>query len=414
MILDKKIFTVAIIIWFGCFSGTYIFFGLSIYPPLFMSLLGYLYIVLIYKKLPKYALFFLFIGFLYILLFLMSYLYHQEYIEMLTIEFRYILKAFFIPLGVSFFLLGFFKKYHLQKNEIAKSIVLVIILQAILVLFQLLDDTFRECFFSYLSLSGGWMNLVKMGHFRTVGLSGLSIYDTAIAYSLLFGITIYLINDKTKKYLVIWTFSFIVFFILILLSGRSGLVLFVNLTALILLNVNNKKSLYLLLLISVTIFSFTIGTYVDYEVLELFFRFAFEFFSNSNGSFESASTNDFLENHLLIPWNVNPIIGDGIWAQPSISRSIGYEYMTDSGYILSFISIGVTGVLLALIMTYKIISAYELVYFKQFKKNIINLILKVIISVLLFMIILKGPLFFSDKFMPVMIIVFMIHYYGSF
>jgi len=411
MLFNNKLIIIALIIWFGCFSGNYIIMGVGIYPPLFLSIFGYILIIK-NKKLPKYSLFFLNISWIYILLFSISYLYNQEYFNVFIIEIRYVVKAILIPLGTSLLLLHLFKKYNIQKNEIAFSVIIAISLQFILILLQLTNDSFREWFFSYLSLSDGWMHFVKIGHFRTVGLSGLSIYDTALAYTLLFGLTIYLTDNKYNS-LMIWTFGTAMFFIIILLSGRSGLTIFLVLLIFILLNINNKLKIYSSLFLVTIITFFIISVYVDYEKIELFFRFAFELFTNDSNSFESASTNDFLENHLFIPWDVNPYFGDGVIAQPSISIDIGYQYSTDSGYLLSFISLGIIGLLLSLIMTYKVINAYFISYFYHFKTTILNVFFKTFISILIILIFFKGIIFFSDKFMPVVILIFMVNHYLS-
>lgn len=404
-----NIFLIAFCLWFGFFAGNYVIFGVGFYPPLFLSILGYL----IYLKkmvIPRYAMVFFSIALSYILLFLMSHLYNGFSIEIFAIEFRYILKAFFIPIGVSLLSMHLFKKYSIKNEQISLIVFIIIFLQAILAVFQLTNISFREWFFSFLTLAEGWQYFVRIGHFRTIGLAGLSIYDTSIAYSLLFGLTVYLYKLQGYNYNFQWIVGWSAFFLLIILSGRTGLILFLLLTIFILINNLKKYSLLNFTIVSFVLFCLLIY-FIDYEYLSIFINFAFELFTNDSGRIESASTNDLLKNHLFLPLNVNPFFGDAIWAQPSLAKELNYIYKTDSGYILSFISMGIFGLLVSFFMTYIIFKGYKIAYFGHFKNTHINTIFKIIVFLFIIGIILKGPIFFSDKFMPVLIFVFMVQHY---
>lgn len=93
----------------------------------------------------------------------------------------------------------------------------------------------------------------------------------------------------------------------------------------------------------------------------------------------------------------------------AIANTFGYQYSTDSGYILSFISMGILVFLMSVYMTYIVFKGYS--YFIHFKNGFLSLFFKAIIFFLIIGIILKGPIFFSDKFMPVLIFVFMVQHY---
>jgi hypothetical protein len=404
-----RIFLIAIVLWLGLFSGNYTVVNTGIYPPLFISMLGY---IVAFKKmlLPKYAMFFIVVAFIYICLFLISNLYNGFELDLFLIEFRYVLKALLIPVGVSLVALFIFRKYYFDSYKISQIVFWIIFFQATLAVLQLSHSAFREWFFSFLQLAEGWQHFVNIGHFRTIGLAGLSIYDTSLAYSLLFGLTTYLYKKSGYINNIQWVLTFVIFFLLTILSGRTGLILILLLTFYILINRSNIITLFNFLILGSISFGL-LTYYINFDELLIFINFAFEFFNSDSGKLESASTNDLLENHLFLPFNVNPIFGDAMWAQPSISNTYRYEYSTDSGYILSFISLGITGFLMSLYMTYIVFKGYSYSYFVHFKNSYSSLFFKIIMFFLVIGMILKGPIFFSDKFMPVLIFVFMIHHY---
>jgi hypothetical protein len=401
-----KIWLIAIVLWLGLFSGNYIVVNTAIYPPLFIAMLGY---IVAFKKmlLPKYAIVFILVAFIYICLFLISNLYNGFELALFLIEFRYVLKALFIPVGVSLFALFMFKKYYFDSYKISQIVFWIIFFQGSLAILQLSNSVFRDWFFSFLQLAEGWQYFVNIGHFRTIGLAGLSIYDTSLAYSLLFGLTTYLYKKSGYINNIKWVFTFFIFMLLAVLSGRTGLIVLLLLTFYLLVN---KASIFTLLnFFIIGSVGFYLLTYcISLNDILVFLNFAFEFFNNN---FESASTNDLLENHLFLPFNVNPIFGDAMWAQPSIANTFGYQYSTDSGYILSFISMGILGFLMSVYMTYIVFKGYSYSYFIHFKNGFLSLFFKAIIFFLIIGIILKGPIFFSDKFMPVLIFVFMVQHY---
>ncbi|WP_187992542.1 hypothetical protein [Vibrio harveyi] len=405
---NSHILIIAIAIWFGCFSGSYYFGGINIYPPLILSFFGYLYVFFLLKKIPQYAVFFIAALSFYIFMFTLSYLFNFSYDHVYVLELRYILKAFLIPLGVSFFILALLSRWNIVPSQISSAIVLVGVLQLSLAILQLAVPSFRQSFFSMIQLAPSWNYFVEIGHFRTIGLAGLSIYDTSIAYSLLFGMTLFLLRENK---VILWVIGAVSFFILMLLSGRTGLIIYLCLMTLILVKTDVKFKLYLILAITIMLALVIASMYVEKKELELFFSFAFEFFNSSNGSYESDSTNDLIENHLFIPWNTNIFIGDHVWAQPSVSKEIGYSYSTDSGYILSYISMGIAGLISAIVLTIKVIDGYIVGYSDLFKKDYISIFYFFALCFLVFFIFLKGPIFFSDKFMPVLMIVFMTEYY---
>lgn len=238
-----RIFLIAIVLWLGLFSGNYIVVNTGIYPPLFISILGY---IVAFKKmlLPKYAMFFIVLAFVYICLFLISNLYNGFEPDLFLIEFRYVLKALLIPVGVSLVALFIFRKYHFYSYEISQIVFWIVFFQATLAVLQLSNSAFREWFFSFLQLAEGWQHFVNIGHFRTIGLAGLSIYDTSLAYSLLFGLTTYLYKKSGYINNIQWIFTLFIFMLLTVLSGRTGLIVFLLLTFYLLMN---KTSIFTLL-----------------------------------------------------------------------------------------------------------------------------------------------------------------------
>lgn len=412
MFLNRNHFFFAFIVWFGLFSGTYNISGFGFYPPLLMSLFGYFYYIFIKQKIPKYVVPLLLLFFFLFLLFITTTVVNDTFDEIFFIEFRYIIKSLFIPIGFSLAALQYIKKNNFNSIDISKTIVLVGIYQFSLVVIQLLNYEFRQWFFSLITLSKNWKFMAEMGHFRAVGLAGLSIYDTSIAYSLLFSCTISLIGKHTESNNIrLWTLGLVLYLVLIFLSGRTGLIIFSVIIFFILHNTYNKSKVYFYIFIILFIATIIVINLIDIEYLLGLFDFAFEFFNNKGGNFESESTNDFLENHLYIPWNTNFLIGDGFWAQPSVSNKYNYEYSTDSGFILLFISSGLFGLLFSIYITYRLIKLYFNSYIYQYNYNLINLIVKISLAILIILVVLKGPIYFSERFMSVMIFNIMIYNY---
>lgn len=408
--MQKKlsILTIAIVLWLGLFSGNYIVLNTAIYPPLFISMLGY---IIAFKKmiLPKYAIFFIVVAIIYTCLFLISNLYNGFEPYLFLIEFRYVLKALIIPVGVSLLSLFSFRKYHFDGYKISQIVFLIIFFQATLALIQLSSDAFREWFFLFVNLEKKWRYFVDIGHFRTIGLAGLSIYDTSLAYSLLFGLTIHLYKKSGYLNNLQWTFTLFIATLMVILSGRTGTVILLLLVFYLLINKHGVFTFVNFFIVGSIFFGLVVYYIISLDKTLVILNFAFEFFNNDK--FETESTNDLLENHLFIPLNVNPFFGDAIWAQPSIANTFGYQYSTDSGYILSFISMGIVGFLMSIYITYIVFKGYYYAYLVHFKNNYLSLFFKAILFFLVIGIILKGPIFFSDKFMPVLIFVFMVQHY---
>ncbi|WP_210550342.1 hypothetical protein [Aeromonas sp. SrichE-2G] len=392
MLTKKLLFN--IIVTFSLFSGSYIVAGVKIYPPLLFSVLGFIYYCffgklpsLIFLELKWWAFFVLMVLFCF-------YVEHDE--TYLFILIRYIFKAVVIPIGCCLFIREVALRLHGEYSEnIKDSIFFALIFQLAITALQLIFPAFRSEFNSIIELTDEWMVLAEMGHFRATGLSGLSIYDTSIGYGILY--LFFIPWCFSERYALNYKFFFATLFIIVLslIAGRSGFLL-VLFTFFILFVSTNRKLFYSInvcLGLALCLISFI--TISDSEEVYSFFQFVFEPIFNfiEFGSFETASTNELMNSYLFIPWDVPPLTGMGIWAQPSINA----QYATDSGIILNYIAFGIAGLVFVL--------SYAIHFVIVFNSNIYlpNAIVKSLFLMgflaLIFSFLLKGPIFFSEKIM---------------
>lgn len=388
-----------LVVTFSLFSGGYIVGGVKVYPPLGFAVLGYCLTlssgklpVVIYRELKWWG------G--GVLLMLSCYFFGQssDYLFILS---RYLFKAVAIPLGCCLLIRKIALRYgpHEYSKRIINAVYFALFFQLIITALQLSLPTFHSAFNRFIELTDEWKTLADMGHFRATGLSGLSIYDTSIAYGLLY--LLFLPWCVSEKYWLNYKFLLITVIIIMLslISGRSGFIL-VTIVCFFFIIFSSRKIFYLVnLSCAITVVIFIVIAIVGYKQFYIFSQFVFEPIFNffDKGTFETASTNELMDSYLFIPWDVNPFTGMGVWAQPSISISDKLEYATDSGIILNYIAFGMLG--LIFIVSYTVHFWLQYANNIQMNKPLTRSLFCVFLGVLIFSFILKGPIFFSEKIM---------------
>jgi hypothetical protein len=123
--------------------------------------------------------------------------------------------------------------------------------------------------------------------------------------------------------------------------------------------------------------------------------------------FHTESTNDLFENHLFVPVLGNYFFGEGVWplAEPN------YRYFSDSGFVLSYIYLGVIGVVLSVVMLFVFLKIYYNTFSISINGSINRVVLITLLFFFIFFFILKAPLFFSEKFMSSLIVTNIVYEY---
>ncbi|MBN3132398.1 MULTISPECIES: hypothetical protein [Pectobacterium] len=238
----------------------------------------------------------------------------------------------------------------------------------LLSIIQLSNESFRVWYVNQTAVDGYWLEWAQTST-RAIGLKGISIWDTSIAYTILCFVSIYTLNSPSfndKLYFVLFMF---VIAILTIVSGRTGLIFFLFFS--IISGVMLGKARYILFFyfsIILILFSITINS--TNELINKIAGFSFELFINLiNGDFSTNSTNDLLNNHLFIPevkhylFGDNFYIGDGDVINSKLGRS------SDSAFVINYVSYGFFGFLLTLILVYiniKIFMSYFIIKRKNF------------------------------------------------
>ena len=338
----------------------------------------------------------------FLVLMLMCYFIGQNN-DYLFILLRYLLKAIIIPFGCCLLIrniaLGITKDNSKYQGVIRQAVVFAFAFQFIIVMLQLGVPAFRSYFNSIIELTDEWQALAEMGHFRATGLAGLSIYDTSIAYGILYLFFLpWCISEKLLTNLNFLLITLIVV-VLALIAGRSGFIFVATIFLFFFLYCQRKLFYTFNLTACLFLGLIAVIAVVGIDQITIFMQFVFEPVYNfiENGTFETASTNELIESYLFIPWDVPPLTGFGFWAQPSLSEPYQFMYKTDSGILLNYIAFGIMGLVFIISYTFHFIK--NCVTFIKINNPILKMFFNVVIAVLVISFILKGPIFFSEKIM---------------
>lgn len=398
--LANKLF-LNLIVTFSLFSGSYIMGGVKFYPPLLFALLGIGQSIL-GRKMPaiivteiKWWAFFL-------VLMLVCFFIGQNN-DYLFVLFRYLSKAILIPFGCCLLIRNIAQDITRTRGDfhtvIRQSVAFALYFQFTIVILQLSLPPFREAFNSIIELTDEWKALADVGHFRATGLAGLSIYDTSIAYGILY--LFFLPWCTSYKFTVNFKFLLITLIITVLslIAGRSGFILVLTIFIFFFLYCRRKIFYSVNLAAFITLAIMAVIAVMGIDQFTRFLQFVFEPIYNymDTGSFETASTNELIDSYLFIPWEVPPLTGFGFWAQPSLSEPHHFIYKTDSGILLNYIAFGITGLIFVLGYTWHFIKNH--VVYTEINSSALKVLFGISMAGLIVSFALKGPIYFSEKIM---------------
>jgi hypothetical protein len=387
-------FLISLLIWFLIFSTTYNF-GINIYIPLVISIFS-IFHTSNYKGIE--------VRFYFILIALCSFWFvaslfvNSADLEIVLVVFRFIFKSLLLPLISILLLVGLLRKYSVDMRSLSYIVIGILLFQLLFSFIQLSIPSFRIWFASHIELADNWRLLVEHGNFRATGLSGISIYDTSVAYALLMPLLKPAVSSRYLLDRLFGMLGIIATILLCMLGGRSGLLLLIPmLMYLYIANTHRKFFLFFFLGFAALAFIGAIIV-IGWDLLYVAFRFIFEPFYSfyETGTFSSKSTSHFMDDYLFIPWEVSPIFGDGFWAQPSLAMKHNYKYITDSGFLLFFIAFGSVG----LILGSSWVVYYCWVIDRLIKKDVLfvfRLLLMIMISAYMFFLMLKAPFIISER-----------------
>ncbi|MDV7105999.1 hypothetical protein R3X26_16450 [Vibrio sp. TH_r3] len=285
---------------------------------------------------------------------------------------------------ISIYMFGYITARVIGKIEIKdafKYISIFIVMLSIFVLFQLISQDFRLTYLNITAIDGHWKEWASDSP-RAVGLKGMSIWDSSLAYSFIFLslCSIYFNESITFKRITFLSSAFALA-ILLSFSGRTGIIFSFLFFTLVSFNdrvlFKNYGKMILILLLLVPIVMLSVDEYLLSRLL-----YAFEFLINiAQGKLETQSTNDLINNHLFIPEIKNLILGDNIFIGDGGSFINSTIKASDSAFVINYAAYGMFGLLGTLLITLMTtLILYRMLLIKR------SLFVKVIIFMVLFII----------------------------
>ncbi|MCF2155406.1 hypothetical protein GLP11_15660 [Photobacterium carnosum] len=293
----------------------------------------------------------------------------------------------------------------LNVKKIAVVFFYFIIFLSIFNITQIINPTFKNWVisFSAYSLSAHW-SVFAIEHLRGIGLQGLSLWDTAVGYSLLlFGVAGFL-NEKGNKGTVLFVFSFFLLFFLTVISGRTGLIILIVFFIIILIC---YKRYFLLISIVTSLILILILSYNINDEIRKTIDFGFELFINiGKGKLQTGSTNDLFDNMLFVPHMNDYIFGDNIYIGDGGADIIAGAKDSDSSFIINYKAYGILGLFFTSLLTwinYKVIINITSLASHKIKGSRIFKLITLLLVVFLY---IKAPVYISALLFKVMIILY--------
>lgn len=294
--------------------------------------------------------------------------------------------------------------YSLTPKQIFFSVLTFMFILAVFSLFQLGNSDFRLWFLDRTAIDGYWLEWAKQSN-RAIGLKAMSIWDTSVAYSIFIFICFGIIRSNKDDVSNFPLYIFIAtIFVLVALSGRTGL-LFLFSFVFLLCVLYEKKKLILFFSVSLVIIILMIITLSQNEVIVRVINFALELFVNAlSGNFHTNSTDDLINNHLFIPdikniiFGDNTFIGDGEEVQSELSRS------SDSSFVINYVAYGVFGVICTMLLMI-INTTLFFDFFMLTKKNKFYYIVLLVCFLLCLGLYIKALVYISATLLKAMIFV---------
>lgn len=225
-------------------------------------------------------------------------------------------------------------QYQYNSVNILKWLLYMVVVQCIVAILMLLDDSLRSIIIS--KTASGVMDNQFIYGARLYGLSGDYTFFTPIYHSLLGIVAVYLGMNVNKRFYFFVPFCFFI----ILLNGRTGLVtLFIGITILLLSkSISNQKGLFqsfLILIIGVAgvaggLYALNIVQPTTYKWIMSGFQdtLALLFQGNTTGNYEQLAGTFLTFPRDLIHW----LFGYGLRVYGGNASSLGFS-SSDIGYI---------------------------------------------------------------------------------
>lgn len=307
------------------------------------------------------------ISFLPLYYFLSNAFFHNVY-DILVI-YESILNVAFVICAIQLVKYTKSNSFDIALYELMRGVFVVGVIHAVIMILVFIIPTFQNFLYSYVYINEVGKEFLELSYrspgLTTAGGDGLSVFQSI---SLVFGLYLYL-NHKGMDTLVrmlLYIISFAVLIISILLSGRTGFVIFavgawlIFSNKILVFSINRKLFfrvlfvLSMLLLIIITLFTFLESS----QYSRLFFR-AFELVINlvSHGEISSGSTDDLLTMYFLPDAKNQLLFGDGNFGR---SESLPFLH-SDVGYVRILFGGGVLGLF---ILFLPVFIMYLYLYFK--------------------------------------------------
>lgn len=223
-------------------------------------------------------------------------------------------------------LLIMYYKFEYSKYDIMSLFLNVVFIQGILAILMLVVPTFHDVAL-HLYYAGGTEN-IYINAKRIYGLSSEYTFTTPIVNGLFATMAVFLALKKSKLYLLYLP----IILLLVLLNGRTGLIVFIIGTIIILImNSDNPFSS------SIAFFFIVVGIYLTFSLVEKFspntYVWIQSFFSDTSNLINGNVTGNYTELQMQLPHN-NLLFGYGFRIY-DLNKIVTHEYImqrSDVGY----------------------------------------------------------------------------------
>jgi hypothetical protein len=266
------------------------------------------------------------------------------------------------------------KRNELDLNNVLKYFILISVIQSVIMILMLLFPNLKEFFFSIQKDDRQFLHL-ESGGFRMLGLAYGVVWDLGFIQSLSTIFIVWLLPRlKNKNHFWLYSFAYLLIFISIVMSGRTGFFgIFISILLLLYNFFVVKKNVkyYGRFLLSLLITSFltfkiiyaSISPDLRYLLSDKIIPWAFEMFINSNegNGLETKSSNNLKDMYFEVSTSTF-LFGDGYYSDPTDKAA--YYLGTDAGYMRQLLFYGLFGS----IMLY----SFYLLIFKKIMNAVYN------------------------------------------
>lgn len=258
-------------------------------------------------------------------------------------------------LGPNLILIILKKRDELNLIDVVNYLIWLAVIQSVIMLGMLVMPGFKAFIFNIQSSDRQFLHL-ESGGFRMLGLAYGVVWDLGIVQSLSSIFIVWLI-PKTKSAKKIWflSFAYLLIFISVLMSGRTGFIgVFIS-VLLLFYNLFSRNTfvkyrkfiirIFITLFLTVNVIYVSLSSDLRGMITEQVLPWAFEMFINSQegNGMETQSTNQLKDMYFEIS-TATFLMGDGYYRDPN--NSSAYYLGTDAGYMRQILFYGFFGSLI--------------------------------------------------------------------